>query len=157
MKKAQITLTDLIFSLFIFLTVVIIASLAWSNTLVKMDEIEKYNEIQKRTYFVSYQLIESSGYPLAWNISDYSLVGLADSRNILSIKKWNELFKFDNETLKEELGVSEYGLRVELRRLNNSVIGMVGETPSNYTVLSSMISYVLYNNSVSKLYVTLWD
>lgn len=157
MKKAQIALTDLIFSLFIFLAIVIITSLAWSNTLIKMDEIEGYSEIQKKTYLVSYQLIESSGYPLGWNVSTYTLIGLVDSRNVLSMRKWDEFLKLDNETLKENLGVPEYGLHVELRRLDNTIINATGETPSDYSISSSMISYVLYNNSVSKLYVTLWE
>jgi hypothetical protein len=60
--------------------------------------------------------------------------------------------------VKEKFGVGEYHLFVNLTNTNGAEFNHTGEAIlPNATLVSTTISYVLYNNEMSKLYVSLWE
>ena len=155
-KKGQISTTDLLFAVFIFLVVIIMISNTWTGALVSMDNMEKSFDIYHKTYLVSSRLVESPGWPKAWNHTSVEIIGLADVQNIINIEKFTELKILSSSNISEKLGVPDYKVYIKLLDMNNTFIDQAGWIPSNQTISGSITSHVIYNDTLSKLRVTLW-
>lgn len=139
-----------------FITLAI--AVVWSGTFSKIGDLERLRETYERAYFISTTLVESDGSPVDWNYSTVVQIGLADGQNVISPTKWAQLARIDNYTLRDKTGASEYRLNLKLSWLNGTSIGQYGEPAnSSAAVVSSILSYALYNNSVAKLEVVTWS
>ena len=156
-SKGQITMTDFVISLIIFIGVVVIICGVWSNILIKTQTFEKINDMQEKALLASSFLVEDKGYPIGWNSSNVTVLGLAAEQNIIDETKLAELLKLDNETLRERLGVPEYKVYIKMTNATDYLIAQTGENPTDQQTVLTLVSYVVYQDRLAKLYLTLWE
>jgi len=158
MRRAQISTTDFIFALFVFFIIIIMITNVWTGSLVSMDESEKFFDAFEKTYISSTLLTKFSGYPEVWNYTSVEILGLAEPKipNTISPAKFSQLLLMDQSLIPEKLGVPDYKVYIRLEDMYGSLLNFAGQIPSNQQISTSITSYVIYNNELSRLRVTLW-
>lgn len=148
---------DLLISLVIFIIIITVGLVVWNSSYARISDLEATRNAHEKAYFITNQLIKTPGAPAGWDSTTVTQVGLADSQNVLGVSKWKELHKFSNFSLRDKLGAAAYNAYLELKSIDGTSLDGVGQpTNSSAKLSATMLSYVLYNNSVTKLEVTVW-
>jgi len=158
LSKGQINTVDLIVSLMIFIMVLTIGLTVWNTSYARINDLEATRNAHENAYFVTNELVKGPGAPTNWNSSNVIQIGLADKQNVVTFSKWNELHKFANTTISAQLGVTTYNAYLVLKRTDGTIIDWVGLPTNSSTRLAAvMLSYVVFNSTVVKLEVTVWQ
>lgn len=159
--KGQIMSTDLVFAVVLFLAIVSTISYQWDSVLTRMNDVERATDAEMKSHMVSNFLTKTSGYPIGWTCGNVRVVGLCSrDPNVIATTRFQEFVNCTNNNatgIRERLSISDYSLFVNLTKTNGVEWNHTGDhVPTNATVVSTTVSYVLYNNEMSKLYVSLW-
>lgn len=156
MYRGQVVTTDLIFALTVAIAIIFIINSQWGIMLKNFEDGETKIAAEKAAYISTFYLINGKGYPVNWNSSNVSLLGLAKDLNIIDGRKFTELMKIDNASLGNFLGAPEYKFFINLTKKNDVTINSTGYPPINPSISTSVMSFVVFNTEISKLYVTVW-
>lgn len=124
--------------------------------LKNIDNYETGASLEKAAQLSLLYLIGGKGYPPNWNSSNVQLVGLTDDLNVISPAKFNELMKISNSSLSDVLGAPEFNVLINLTKTDGTTINSTGLPPSNSSNSAVVESYVVFNNALSNIYVTVW-
>lgn len=135
--RGQIFSTDLIVASTVFLLILTFSIVFSSDTANKISLSEKNNLREQAAITAASALVYSAGSPVNWetlaDISGVTSIGLADSRNEIGKQKLQKIKEFSQsnyETVKDLLGLSRYGLKVEVLDMqNNQTITEFGQEP----------------------------
>ena len=156
MHKGQVVTLDLIFALVIGMAVFFALNHEWGIAIQKSYDYTQRNSAEIAAHSIALSLISSKGYPEDWNRTTVMIVGIAKNLDVIDGKKFNELMALPNASLGDLLGVSEFKIMINLTSSAGTTINSTGLAPANYSILSTALSFVSFNNNVSKLYVTVW-
>jgi len=120
------------------------------------DDAETRISLEKAAYVATFYLINGPGYPISWNSTNVHVIGLASDLNAINGKKFIELMKIDNASLSTFLGAPEFKFSVNLTKIDDTPINSTGYFTQNPNISARILSYVSFNNTLSKLYVTVW-
>src|SRR3990167_2132005 len=141
-KKAQVFTTDAVFSIILFVVILIFMLSVWNLYSQKLQEQHINSEIELLALQIADILVSSPGAPNNWeeivviqnssenasNLNSTSIVtlGLANQDRKLSLAKTSVFFGFDYLILKELFNVERYDLQVRLMELNGTTLKQVG-------------------------------
>ena len=111
---------------------------------------------EKAAYLSTFFLINGPGYPQSWNVTNVTIIGLANNLNVIDQRKFIELMKINNYTLPDMLGIPEFKIFINLTKTDDRTINSTGLAPNMSNTSAVIMSYVLFNNTLSRLYVTVW-
>jgi len=156
LHRGQVITTDLIIALTVAIALIFLINSQWGMMLKNFEDSESRITAEKAAYLGSLYLVDSKGYPVPWNSTNISVLGVAKDLNIIDENKFAELMKVDNASLGDLLGAPGYKFFINLTKLNDATINSTGYAPSNPSIIVTVPSYVVFNKEVSKLYVTVW-
>jgi len=154
--RGQIVTTDLILALVIAVMIMVAINSQWGAMLKNNDASEAKIAAEKAAYLSSFFLIDGPGYPQNWNVSNVTIIGLAKDLNVIDQRKFIELMKIDNYTLPGMLGIPEFKVFINLTKTDDRTINSTGLRPVLPNTSAVILSYVSFNNTLSRLYVTVW-
>jgi len=154
--KGQIVTTDLILALVIAVMIMVAINSQWGIMLKSIGNSESKIAAEKAAYITTFYLIDGSGYPKKWNSSNVTIIGLAKDLNVIDQRKFIELMKIDNYTLPNMLGIPDFKVFINLTKTNDRTINSTGLRPILPNTSAVIMSYVVFNNTLSRLYVTVW-
>jgi len=128
----------------------------WGIMLKSFGDSESKMAIEKAAYLTTFYLIDGPGHPANWNVSNVTIIGLAKDLNVIDQRKFIELMKIDNYTLPDMLGIPEYKVFINLTKTDDITINSTGLWPVRPNTSAVIMSYVSFNNTLSRLYVTVW-
>jgi len=128
----------------------------WGIMLKTVGDSDAKMAIEKAAYLTTFYLIDGSGYPANWNSSNVTIIGLAKNLNVIDQRKFIELMKIDNNSLPVMLGIPEYKVFINLTKTDDRTINSTGLQPVLPNTSAVIMSYVSFNNTLSRLYVTVW-
>lgn len=156
LRKGQIITIDLIFALVITIAVVYVINEQWSISIRNMDNYRQVAAAEKAAHIATAYLINSQGYPPAWDSTTVQLVGLTKDLGVIDSRKVTELKKLDPYTLGERLGAPDYNIHINFTLPDNTQIDYAGVPPVFPNISSRVLSFVSYNGNISRLYLTVW-
>ena len=156
MYKGQIVTTDLILALMIAVMIMVAINSQWGVMLKTVGDSEAKMAAEKAAYVSTFFLIDGPGYPANWNVSNVTIIGLAKDLNVIDQRKFIELMKIDNYTLPGMLGIPEFKVFINLTKTDDRTINSTGLRPVLPNTSAVILSYVSFNNTLSRLYVTVW-
>ena len=153
-KKGQIIITDLAFSLFIFLILFIGYFIEWNRTMNRLDSTIQFNDLELRTLQISDLLTRSPGVPSNWETTPASatLIGLAEKDRILSPAKVHALTNLSYNQTKTLFNIPELDFYLLIKK-NNLAIAEIGVPPTQRAVHLQRI--VRYQNEKATLNIAL--
>jgi len=128
----------------------------WGIMLKSFGDSESKMSVEKAAYLTTFYLIDGPGYPANWNVSNVTIIGLAKDLNVIDQRKFTELMKIDNYTLPTMLGIPDFKVFINLTRTNDATINSTGLAPNMSNTSAVIMSYVSFNNALSRLYITVW-
>ena len=156
MYKGQIVTTDLILALTIAVMIMVAINSQWGIMLKNAGDSESRIATEKAAYLTTFYLIDGPGYPSNWNVSNVTIIGLANNLNVIDQRKFIELMKIDINSLPVMLGIPEYKVFINLTKTDDRTINSTGLRPVLPNASAVIMSYVSFNNTLSRLYVTVW-
>jgi hypothetical protein len=177
-SKAQIFSGEFLLAYFIFMAVVIMATLLWYNTTMDLSETESYKVIEEKSVDVAEQLIKNQGTPTNWNTTNVYSVGLVNESRVLSAEKILNFINIMDDTRFERLcsdpslsnymcnrhllGLEGYDFHYALYYLNGSTVSIngkdavTGKSPTNQTQLITVRRNALLDGEIVKTTLTVW-
>jgi hypothetical protein len=128
----------------------------WGIMLKTAGDSESKMAVEKAAYLTTFYLINGPGHPANWNSSNVTIIGLANNLNVIDQRKFIELMKIDNNSLPAMLGIPEFKIFINLTEADDGTINSTGLWPVIPNTSAVIMSYVSFNNTLSKLYVTVW-
>jgi len=155
-KKGQTSMIDMLIASFLFIGLVTLIMVTWTNYNNRLNERLVYDQIQIKAFQVSDLLVKSPGSPTNWeeNISSLKVIGLADTDRILSRNKINAFANnLTNETIKKTLNLEDYNFYF---LLNDTTFGIppvkiyeTGSKPnSTSTIAVNIRRYVILETGI---------
>lgn len=126
----------------IFISVVIILGVYYSNLQTDIYEQYSLNEMHRKAISVSDTLVRTSGNPEFWNPSNVKVIGLFDSGK-LNITKFEQLKTMSYDIVKSMLGVGNYDLYLSVKNESGQLIESGGITYSFGSDLSNVKKAIL--------------
>jgi len=122
MKKAQVTITDLIMSIAIFISIFAFVIFFWTSTTSRLERDINYEETQLRAIRIADQLTKTTGSPSRWeilvNTNEFNKIeslGLAtEDRSLSSLKLFNLTDIEYNEIIKL-LNIEGYDFNITVK------------------------------------------
>ena len=146
----------MILALVIAVMIMVAINSQWGIMLKSIGNSESKIAAEKAAYITTFYLIDGSGYPKKWNSSNVTIIGLAKDLNVIDQRKFIELMKIDNNSLPVMLGIPEYKVFINLTKTDDRTINSTGLWPVLPNISTVIMSYVSFNNTLSRLYVTVW-
>ena len=143
-------------ALAVAMLVVFVINSQWGFILKSADDYNTRISAEKAAYISTFFLTNGPGYPSSWNATNVQIVGVAKNLDVIDSGKFIELMKIKNETLGELLGAPQYNIFINLTSLGGVTINSTGLRPVNYNISAGVLSFVSFNNTISKLYVAVW-
>ncbi len=163
-SKGQIFSIDMILAGVVFLLILTLIATYSNHTANRVDIIESDNERDETANLVSNSLIYSQGNPLNWEnktITGISSIGIIKERNVIDKQKLQQLVDLNTgnyEEVKDLLGASKYGLKIELEALQNGqMIAEFGIDPSTEEKVSSANRFAFYDGEEVLLRVKVFE
>ncbi len=156
MYKGQVVTTDLIFAVVIAMTIMVVINSEWGTMLKSVGDSDSRMAVEKAAYLTTSYLIDGPGQPQNWNSSNVTIIGLTSNLDVIDQRKFIELMKIDNHTLPVMLGIPEYNVFINLTKTDDTTINSTGLYPILPDTSTVIMSYVSFNNILSRLYVTVW-
>lgn len=165
-RKGQVISIDLIVGISIFLILLTLCILVWSQTVYRMEQRKILYEMQNNLMLALDMLIKTKGVPSSWERNPNSLIalGLAYDDRTLSKDKvdaFMNLVDLDYNASKKYLGILKYDYRLRLLDLNGEVLNdtrfrSVGLDPvGDFKITVSRL--VNYNGNLTNLELTIFS
>ena len=157
MKKGQVWTFDMALSLMIFFSALISVTLAWNYISGDIIERQGISEMQLKSMTVSDSLIRTSGIPSNWNESTVTVLGLAESDNVLNAAKVSELVSMSYSKSRSLLDISPYEYYFEVTDINGTVYTNTSQPISpDASIVIPALRYATYNERIVKVTFALW-
>lgn len=155
--KGEIFSSDLVISIVVFITTLLILGIYLTNTEYSISESYEIKNIEETSYEIANQLATNPGYPSSWTPNNFEIIGLYDEPYI-NFTKFLYMKQIGYDDVKKSLGLKEHELFIELWNKNGK-IDIFGKEPNGSLVISTeRFGISLINNTVQKikLKVILW-
>ncbi len=157
MSKAQISITDLMFSFVILVILIVALFVVWNVYQLRLTESIPRTEMELYTVQMANQLTRSSGIPTNWEKLDNSSIlalGLADTDRIIDEEKLARFEELGYDKIREISHIGSYNFYFLLNKGNVSVTE-IGQYPAGQSV--SLRRNVIYQNEAATIQVSLWQ
>jgi len=164
-KKAQIQITDLILSLFIFLILLgFMYIVIYNRIYFAQEQIDKtHADIVLDNLLLS--ILYNPGVPTDWaakqlNPSDLRLkaIGCAQAPNEIDEFKLQRLSEiYDDNYTKQKLGLGRFDADINISYLNGTTAQYIGNLQANKQIIGLKKTYCVYNNTIAKIVIRLWE
>ena len=133
-KKGQLLSMDFVFSLSIFLAILLISIVIWRNLNIQITQYEMHTDLENRILITSNLLIKTAGTPNDWENFDLATeqdkiisLGLAKRENVLNKTKILKFLDIDYDDTKTLLGIPRYEFCIEIADMTDTPIILDGE------------------------------
>ena len=162
--KSQAWSMDFVSSVVIFVTAIVILSLAVSYVVSQNVQQKEINRIEELALSISDALIRTQGYPEDWNETNVINIGLASEENILNESKVRIFIEnLSDDVIMHRFGAGDCKFYFELRDINGEIFEIEsgvnatkGEYPTSPEISIPVERFVLYRNRPSKILFILW-
>lgn len=169
-KKSQVWITDIIISLIIFTTAILL-SVKITNTAFGSDI--DFENIEKEADYIS-EILMSEGFPEDWNKSTVIRPGLLDNEKTLDINKLNNFYNltysytktlfsirndyyffFRDNSLNKTLNITECGFGSEDITINENCSFDLSSL--QYEDLVKIRRFLVYNATIIEMDIYVWN
>lgn len=156
-KTGQLFSYDFVISATVFLFFFSTFFFVWDYLNKQIAAQSELKDIQERAALLSDVLVRTGGYPKNWTPANVETIGLAMSEeNVLDPGRLSALNATGYSTARDVMGLGQmYGLHLQLNDTQNNTIFTYGQYPASPKAVVPINRYVLYDNSTSRLRVTL--
>ena len=155
-RKGQAVSQDLMLALLVLFFLVGLSVQSFNDFSTKVREFDARWDLLEKPSLAAFRVLEGPGWPDPWNSSNVQVIGLSRVENVVTPAKFSALENMSNASLKTFLGVEGYHVFLNLTDINNATLRVAGEAPATAATASSWFSHVVFNNSISVLWITVW-
>jgi hypothetical protein len=165
MMRAQAWSFDFMASVVVFFVILTVLFFAWEYVTFQNEDQMIFNDMENQALILADSLIRNKGFPEDWNETSVSVIGLAESENVLDENKILTFVQMDYDIAKTKLGVPAYEFLFRVRYLNDTqaqsggvdlILGIDPTGILNTTMVVPVERYVLFDHRVAKLSFILW-
>lgn len=146
-SRGQIASIDLLVSILLFVIIFITLRGIWLNNISTVGtELDQF-QMQMQAKQSLNVLLNTSGDPTNWesvNPSLINLIGISDSKEVISNKKINSFIKLPYLVSQEKMGLTKYDFNLELFS-NETAILSYGMPIDNNSKVVELKRFVVYN------------
>ncbi len=150
-------------ALFIFLIVMAISELFFSNLNAEINDYKTREDIQAKVNSIADVLLTSTGYPEYWNNDTVEIIGFFNS-GLINLTKFDELKEIEYYTAKRIMGVGRYEIYIEIKNetgylINDYKYGKKEDENSNQVFYVKRLGLVNFSGNTTKaiLDVGVWS
>ena len=158
-RKSQIFSLDLLFSITIFIFILLASFWTWNYTQERIQEVHTMKNMQLATQNTISELVRRSGNPIDWqfynNMSNVSSFGLADQTiNYANQEKINKMILYGNSFYQESRQKLHIGKYNYFLTIGENSTGIVPNESANIISMEDVM--LLKNGTIVKLKLRLW-
>lgn len=166
--RGQIWSVDAIIGVLLLLSIMFISTMIWNSVTIANRNAEQYNDLWLAAMQASDIIVLTPGDPAGWenlaSLNDSSLnsIGLAESRNVLSVAKLFKMQQLNASNssyyflFQDKLGLGIKNYSITVSTLNGSIINEVGIKPKEDVQKVHVERFAVMNGSVVKLVLEVW-
>lgn len=156
-EKGQIAGLDLIAGLSISLLILSFYIILWDSYSWRYQELSGKDSRDSSALAISDALVNSPGYPANWSLNpmNATMIGFAQSQNVLDPDKVNSFFNLSYADAKTLLGIQQ-DFFMDIRTPDGYGYAAMGAEPGNSTAVSEIIRIALLNNQAVWIRVRLY-
>jgi hypothetical protein len=146
-EKAQATLVDIMFGVFIFSVILAMMISFYGTNLENTQKQQLQTDLETKAFQTIDQLIRFKGKPNNWNeltINEVNLFGIAKRDRIIDENKLSKLSSLaitDYNTVKQKLNIGQYDFLLELQGIDNVSIGITPISEATIVVVRRIANY----------------
>lgn len=113
-RRGQVFSTDFIISAFVFIILLNVAFMAWTEAYSQQHRLSQERLLQQQSSYLASLLSRTPGYPQDWNASTVKVLGLADPNHVIQETKLEELGAMTENEIQEAMNVagSEFSINI---------------------------------------------
>lgn len=117
-KKGQFISFDLAAAVIVFLLLLGFLYQSWIVNLSQWNQLQQTIETEQKAVLATKLLVEYSGYPKNWSVSDVNIIGLAVVPGVLSQAKIAQLNAMDYNIARQKMNLLAFNFRIEIASLS---------------------------------------
>lgn len=164
-RRGQVFSTDLILSAFIFVVILNVSYLMWTETHEQQNVLTPEKIMQQEASFIASFLVRTPGYPDDWASGTVEILGLAQPDHVIQDAKLDELDTMTEAQIQDAMGISGTSFLINITNTSRTmhVVGrdlIWGTPPTNADSIAFEERSVIVNATNTfeqgRLEVILW-